>query len=118
IWAILISIIAFGQHELGIKANGGVSKISEEITSIGSKFSTYFAPSGSAGVFYNYKLNNKSAITLELLFTQIEGKTFIESAVTDQNGNATGEITTSDVWILKKEGMLIQNLATSAMAFA
>ncbi len=71
---LTIRLTTFGQHDFGIKLNGGLSKITANkyISNVTSKYS--FAPSGQGGLFYNLNYGKKSLIGVELLFSQIESK--------------------------------------------
>jgi opacity protein-like surface antigen len=95
LFSILISLIiclkALGQHELGIKLNGGLSKIkaNRNISLTSSKF--IFSPSGQGGIFYNLNLGKKSLIGVEFLFSQIESKEETKMLSTDNFGNINGE---------------------------
>lgn len=97
---LLITLLAtnltvFGQHNFGLKANGGLSKIS---TNLNSSISTIpFVPSGHGGLFYNLQLGDKSLLGAELLFIQIEGKERIETPEID-HGIPTGELIINNFW--------------------
>lgn len=89
---LLFNFSIYGQQNIGIKANGGLSRIfiyDNSTQQIVQK--SYFVPSGQGGLFYNLPLGNKSLLGSELLFVQIEGKERIEIPFTDQLGNPTGE---------------------------
>lgn len=90
---LIFNFSVYGQQNIGIKANGGFSRIfiyDNSTQQIVQK--SYFVPSGQGGLFYNLPLGNKSLLGAELLFIQIEGKERLEIQATDQLGNPTGEI--------------------------
>lgn len=90
---LLFNFSIYGQQNIGIKANGGLSRIYNNFNSSpATTLKFYFVPSGQGGLFYNLPLGNKSLLGTELLFIQIEGKERWETRWTDQNGNPTGEI--------------------------
>ena len=62
-----------GQHQFGIKAGGGLSRITYSADILGENPTTPFVPSGQAGLFYNFQFGKKSSLGAELLFSQIEG---------------------------------------------
>lgn len=89
---LLFNFSIYGQQNIGIKANAGLSRIviyENSTQKVVQK--SYFVPSGQGGLFYNLPLGNKSLLGAELLFIQIEGKERLEIPFTDQNGNPTGE---------------------------
>lgn len=63
---------ASGQHQLGIKAGAGLSRITNSLNM--ENLSTQFVPSGQGGFYYKRTLGNGSSLGMELLFSQIEGK--------------------------------------------
>lgn len=87
---IAFSINTFGQHQLGIKLSGGLSKITESIESSDFNLTTAFVPSGQVGLYYNLALGEKSSLGAELLFSQIEGKNILEMDLHDIQGNKVG----------------------------
>ncbi len=95
---LIIDLTAFGQYEIGLKANGGLSCISAKLnsTQITQKF--YFVSSGQGGIFSNFHLGDKSLLGTELLFMQIEGKEHSEISVPDQYGNPTGQSISEVIW--------------------
>lgn len=94
---LTINLTVCGQHNFGLKINGGLSRISNSLNPSNSTGTVQFAPSGHAGFFYNLNLNNKSVIGAELLFMQIEGKEKLKMDLTDINGNNIGN-STSDLY--------------------
>lgn len=95
---LIIGMTGFGQQNLGLKINAGLSKISNNLNSPQSKIVIQFVPSGYVGLFYDLQLGDRSRLGAELLFIQIEGKERHETDLTDQSGNPTGELLTSEVW--------------------
>lgn len=89
---------SFGQHELGIKASGGVSQITNHINSPGTKQTLYFSASGQGGFFYSFHLGSKSILNVELSFTQIESREKLEIPYLDSYGNPTGQYLTDELW--------------------
>lgn len=86
---IAFNLNTFGQ-QFGIKASGGLSKITNSIKTINAIPTTPFVPSGQVGLFYSRPLKRKSSIGAEFLFSQIEGKDKLEFDLTDTNGNKVG----------------------------
>lgn len=95
---LTINLSVFGQHNFGLKTNGGLSKISNDLNSDFTTQNIHFSPSGGGGLFYNWKFGDKSALGVELLFIQIEGKERIETAATDPYGSPRGEIIIHNLW--------------------
>lgn len=87
---LTINLTVFGQHNMGLKVNGGLSRISNSFNPSNSTWTVQFAPSGNSGFFYNLQLKNKSVIGAELLFVQIVGKEKIKIDLIDINGNNVG----------------------------
>lgn len=79
-----------GQHKLGLKINGGLSKISNSFNSSNSNGTDKFTLSGQTGFFFNMNLGAKSVLGGELLFNQIEGKDNFRIEFTDATGNSVG----------------------------
>jgi opacity protein-like surface antigen len=105
LFAILTTLIiqstAFGQHNIGIKVNGGLSYLdTKQGASDVTTDKIYFMPSGQGGLFYNFHLHEKFLIGAELLFTQIEGKEYFEIPHTDNVGNPlpTGIVNSYNIW--------------------
>ncbi len=97
---------SFGQLDIGIKINGGASYIythfqqSNQAFVLGGNVSTdknYYRPSGQAGLFFNRYLKHQFSIGAELLYTQIEGREYMELQQTNQNG-MPGQYITDNVW--------------------
>ncbi len=75
ILSLLFSCALWGQQTIGIKAEGGLSKISDKFNDPNlSSENIYLMPSGQAGFFYNLPIRSYEVFGAELLFTQIEGK--------------------------------------------
>lgn len=86
---LVINLSVFGQHNFGLKINGGLSRIPSTYGQSVSSWTVHFAPSGAFGFFYNMQLNSKSVIGSELLFVQIEGKEKLKMDLI-ANGNNIG----------------------------
>lgn len=74
--AITLSINTFGQHQLGVKVSGGISRIYGTLKFRNlppSNMSTSFSPSFLAGLYYSHPMGQKSSLGAELLFSQVEG---------------------------------------------
>lgn len=80
---ILLLLLSFsstasGQHELGLKVNAGISRITSSINSTSvDSYSTSVvqnAPSAQVGVFYNFQIGHQSTFGAELLFNRVLGK--------------------------------------------
>ena len=89
---VFVNIITFGQHNLGSKLNGGVSKVNNTIKISNGTIYNQFAPSGQIGLFYNFDFTKKSSFNIELLFNQIEGKERTEFDLTDEYGGVIGNV--------------------------
>ena len=87
--AILVNS-AFGQHDLGLKLNGGTSLVNTNLTSSLDNQKVRFQFSGQGGVYYNYGLPKHFMVGAELLWVQIEGKSITTSVMTDDLGRTTG----------------------------
>lgn len=88
---------AFGQHNIGIKANGGLSYLSTKVLSNETRVDKiYLAPSGQGGLFYNLYLHDKFLLGAELLFVQIEGKQYVEMPASGYN--PTEIMVTDNIW--------------------
>lgn len=73
---IAFNLNTFGQHQFGIKAGGGISRIygSWDLHNPPlSTVSTSFSPSFQAGLYYNLPMGQKSSLGTELLFSQMKG---------------------------------------------
>ena len=92
-----ICLTTFGQHDFGIKLNGGLSKITANRNTSNTTSKYSFAPSGQGGLFYNLNLGKRSLIGAELLFSQIESKEEMKIIYTDNFGNPTGEFGTTNL---------------------
>lgn len=96
---LTINFTVFGQQDIGLKVNCGMSKLSDKLITtqqLTQKF--FFKPSGQEGLFYNFHLGDKSILGIELLLIQIEGKEYLKIPFTDINGNLTGEFATDNIW--------------------
>ncbi|MBI4929764.1 MAG: PorT family protein [Bacteroidetes bacterium] len=71
---LTIALTAFGQYDIGISENGGLSKIHTDFSSKDQRVTNDLRFSGNAGLFYDYHFNNKSSIETGFLFMQIAGK--------------------------------------------
>ena len=65
-------------QQFGIKASGGISRITNSMDISNSTLSIPFVPSGQGGFFYNVQLGSKSLLGAELLLSQIEAKEKLE----------------------------------------
>ena len=86
---------SFGQNYYGFKLGGGSSYLSSKIDAKLIPNSTqkfYWRPSFQGGYFYNHCINKYSSIGLELLFNKIIGLEKMETKLTDQNGDQTGQM--------------------------
>lgn len=86
---LILNLTALGQHHLGLKVNGGISRMSNSSNPSNSTNTVHLAPSGNGGLFYNYELGGKSILGADLLFTQIGGIEKIEFDLTS-NGDIIG----------------------------
>jgi hypothetical protein len=94
ITVIILSFSAFGQHDLGLKLNGGVSCLNMNPHSRLQDQKDRLQFSGQGGVYYNYTLPKHFMVGAELLFVQIEGKTYNKILFTDELGNYIGDFGT------------------------
>lgn len=86
---VTVNITLHGQHHLGLKINGGISKISNSLKPSYSTNKLHLPPSGQFGLFYNYDLGDKSILGVELLYLAIEDKNKTAYNYTS-NGNVIG----------------------------
>ncbi len=72
---LIFNIAVLAQSSFGIKINGGVSQFYDNgfNHTFGTQ-TTYFMPSGQAGLFYSLPIRIHEVFGVELLFTQITGK--------------------------------------------
>jgi len=96
--ALTICLSSNGQHDIGLKLNGGLSYLNTKIQSNITNQKIYFCPSGQGGLFYNFHFLDKYMVGAELLFIQIEGKEYFEIPFTDETGNLTGEYGSENFW--------------------
>ncbi len=96
--ALTISLTSSGQMVIGLTANGGLSKLIKKVDFSGTVQKNYFMPSGHAGLFFNFHVDDKSLIGTDLLFVQIEGKEHLDTPETDIQGNPTGKYMRTDMW--------------------
>jgi hypothetical protein len=100
IFLLFLNLTVLGQHEIGLKLDIGLSKISKE-SYIGDPKNAIFdvksAFSGQGGVFYNLHLGDKFVFGSELLFIQIEGQDRLEFDIKDVSLENIGH-TTSDLY--------------------
>lgn len=93
ILTILITNLAtYAQQQMGVKINGGLSKITISSEIVDNPFETHFVPSGQAGAYYHLPVRNAFSLGAELLFSQIEGKDRMEYDLTDLDGNIEGHV--------------------------
>jgi hypothetical protein len=72
---LFFNVAVIAQPSFGVKINGGVSKISSnEYSHTYSSQTSYFMPSGQAGIFYNQPVRAHEFFGVELLYNQIQGK--------------------------------------------
>jgi len=94
----VVCLTTKGQHDFGVKINGGWSKISTEINSSSQLLQKFrFMPSYQGGLIYNFNFNNKSIIGAELLFSKITGKEHSEEPTIDKFGSPTNQLITTDI---------------------
>jgi len=87
-----INLIVQSQHYLGFKANGGISRIKDDLSLSNGTLTVQLAPTGNGGIFYYLKISENSLIGTELIFNQIESKRKIVS----QNMAGTIEMNTDE----------------------
>jgi len=95
---LLSSLTSFGQHDFGLKADGGVSRLTARFHSSQTTQKFPVSPSGQGGLFYNFNLGKTSLIGAELLFVQIEGKEKTETLETSEYNSLTGGAITTKVY--------------------
>ncbi len=76
---LLINIAVFGQHKLGLKVDGGISKINTEFHEVFREADSKYSPSWDFGMFYSYQFREKSTLNTELIISQINGKDEFEN---------------------------------------
>jgi len=89
---VFVNLITYGQHNFGLKLNGGVSKVNNTIKTSNGTIYSKFATSGQVGLLYNFDFTKKSSLNIELLFNQIEGKERTEFDLTDEYGDIVGNV--------------------------
>ena len=87
VFASFVSFHAICQHNIGLKADGGLSRISNNYTIAYDDLSVRFAPSGNFGLFYMYKFGDKSSIGTEIILRQIQGREIWEGNTYSVNSN-------------------------------
>jgi opacity protein-like surface antigen len=87
---LIFNIAVIAQASFGLKVNGGVSKMSDNLYDHyhGSQTS-YFVPSGQAGFFYDQPVRAHEVFGVELLFSQIQGKTKSVDTIGTYSANGT-----------------------------
>ncbi len=96
---LIISHSIFGQHDFGLKVNGGISYLSTNFqSSFPQEQKFYLMPSLQCGLFYNFHLPDKAIIGTELLFSQIEGKEYLSYEEMIQPGPPSGQFVTTNTW--------------------
>jgi hypothetical protein len=83
----IISSVSSGQGEIGIKANGGLSKavLIGDFGNVNSNASFVF--SGQGGLYYNSHIGKKSLLGVELLISRIAGYEEMKFVLNDGSGN-------------------------------
>jgi len=87
IYIFLLAFIcypAIGQQHLGIKVNGGLSKIQVIDKDNSLNNSNKFILSGNGGLYYNLKLSDRFVFMSELMLVRINGKESFEMNLTDE----------------------------------
>lgn len=98
---LICNFNAFGQNELGIKCNMGISRLTEtwDLGTGKEGESKYLVmPSGQGGLFYNWHIGNNSIVGTELLFVQIEGKEKYKNFHQSDSGTNSGGFVNENVW--------------------
>src|SRR3989339_470774 len=99
---IILTLLSFyifvnGQQNIGLKIDGGLSKITNPFVASNVTSTTQFSISGKIGFFYNYSLSKKSFIGTELLFIQIESKEKWEMSAQNQVAEPTDEFVITNI---------------------
>jgi hypothetical protein len=92
---------AIGQHNIGLKINGGICYFTTKAKTDRFQQTTqrfYLQPSGQTGLYYNFQFANKFSIGTEILFVPIYGKEYREIHYADYNGTLTGEYSKNNVY--------------------
>ncbi len=92
--AVIILLVAFhfntfAQFDIGVKANGGASRMNIDNSFNDATTKNYIQPSYQGGFYFNLHLPHKFSLGAELLFTQIKEKEFVEFPALDTSGHAT-----------------------------
>lgn len=83
---LALGTLAQGQHDLGLRLNGGISRINISESTAAEKTQDNWRPSVSGGLYYTYSPPIKnSRVTAQLSFSQING-TQVQSGMVDYNG--------------------------------
>ncbi len=98
--ALTVHLSVFGQHDIGLKVNGGMCYFSTKSRSSQQQETQkfFYRPSGQCGFFYNYCFKNKLLIGTEALFMPIEGKEYLKFPLTDEHGNYTGDYSEGNIY--------------------
>ncbi len=94
---IVLNLSVLGQHNFGLKLNGGISRLSSNLVGTNATSKIRSAPSGLGGAFYNYELGEKSILGVELLFSHIQSKETMSFSLINSDGVNVG-YTTSDIY--------------------
>lgn len=102
---LTFNLPSFAQSDLGVKINGGLSKISQSFDAPHLTYNTQFALSGQTGLFYIAYISDKSILGAELLFLQIEGNEKIDQVLIDSNGDNIGFFKNQNYWHISYLGI-------------
>jgi hypothetical protein len=94
LFLFVLNVAIYGQHNLGLKLNVGLSRISDSFNPDNATLKVKCAPSGQVGLYYDFQLGDKLLLGTELLFIHIEGRQRIEMDLIDISGNLVGQSTT------------------------
>jgi opacity protein-like surface antigen len=72
--SFILNLSSYSQHEFGIKADGGISMISNSSLPSNQGWTNKYMPSYNLGLYYKKHFNDKSSIGIELCFERIQDK--------------------------------------------
>ncbi|MBX2970973.1 MAG: PorT family protein [Cyclobacteriaceae bacterium] len=92
---MLVSLQIFAQHNMGFKLNFGASSRKTSFTfpagfTVNYTTASKLAPSFSLGGFYEFNFGKNSALSAELLYTELNGTEDFNRQLFDKDRNVTG----------------------------
>jgi hypothetical protein len=88
---ITISLITFGQYNIGLRLDDGFSRIFDTYKPLNATLTTQNQPSWLFGVYCTYHLNNTFTFGTEILYVKINGKETATTNIYDASGNTIAQ---------------------------